>query len=643
MRGRLAFLSMGLLALVPAATPIVACNRILRPPVECVDDNPIVFYASTDAEVNAVTSLACNFWSDALPPQKSVSNEDRNDVLCSFLQADEQASSDESTTKPGIVLLNGGSDVRWAASRGDANSGPALYQIDDVSAPYFEKLLHPVSCQDEEGSNERAFALPLGIHRTNVIFINRCVVSRVLEKVWTEQAAEPEVLTEYEASSLDVVAEKLQLGPDLSCDGKSAGNSKPITFEEFEILLKWAQRFWEQVKPPECKVHQIEHPFALPVGKLGSRWPLTAFFYEDLMVGIDGLYNAVWHADAENAVGKEPETCGFHSSDLDGSDGLFARFKLVAEHATPVEDKERPSWKVAVDHVRQGCALAAPSGDWAVAEFYEKIEPGCLPESITIPEDVAVLPFPGTEDAFVFALNTTAVRADLDECKRSSWLEFVQTDRPALMEYSRVKGSIPPLTGLLDTDLESLSSYQKEAYQRFKECESGTDSDCQLFWAVSGVSNTADSIPPDLEDEEPCEPKSLPLDGPEFLCEGAIEPVGAMPSGGNVNSGGPLQTGGTETGSGGEAVACSPSGGSDGSSAAAGSDGSSAAGGSGGASEVPPSTDVGDDLYELLKRWRNKNPEECTRYEAGIKEVLKTLAKRRPYCPEIPKSPSPTN
>jgi hypothetical protein len=133
-------------------------------------------------------------------------------------------------------------------------------------------------------------------------------------------------------------------------------------------------------------------------------------------------------------------------------------------------------------------------GDWAtVLEASSSGDEGCTyptPQNRVVDQPhVAIRPFPGTENAFVYASDVVVSRVDLSDsedpksCIVRSWFEDVASDPEILADYWRLKGSIPPQP---EATMREPSDYQENAAARYAACRDA-DSNCRLLRAVSAV------------------------------------------------------------------------------------------------------------------------------------------------------------
>jgi hypothetical protein len=390
-----------------------------------------------------------------------------------------------------LAVLNGGSDVLRLASEGrpiDTTNLTGLFPLDSLFRPgglseqsYFAEILRPRPCR----TNDSILALPVGIHRANVLFANRKLVRQVVER------ALGSALSVEDCSTMRAVRAGFCLRDieSAGCESEPEPNCQEAGFGDVASFLRFLELSLTFSPNYTCDVPNPRYPF-----RVADKGPwLALLFYENLMVSHGTLYEDVWHARAAEQIrSAEEPSC----PDVTGLLGDFERLMRLSDRSN--------DWEGAVNSVAKGCALATAMGDWGTVAWEtealrdppgESCQYATKGKRIVDNTDVAVLPFPGTADAFVFASDVMVSRIRLDSdgakaCEAAAWFTDVASDPEVLGDYWRLKGSIPPMPQMPVTDF---SGYQQATYERFQEC-SESPSKCRLLWAVSGVAHPS---PPD--------------------------------------------------------------------------------------------------------------------------------------------------
>ncbi|HEX2736171.1 MAG TPA: hypothetical protein VHM70_31435 [Polyangiaceae bacterium] len=242
----------------------------------------------------------------------------------------------------------------------------------------------------------RLFAVPVGLHRVNQLYVNR---QRLAATGHTWPPA----------------------------------NSPVTTIDQFLALLAELQN-----PPPGSAASACAHPFALAEGN----WPLSLLLVENLMVSVGGaeVYQSFW-GQLPQHVGLV--TAGYlHSGDsaylAKVDDGFVAFDKAVHYEERLMQYTSRlPKPLVAVGAPGQ-CDDSHPiftvMGNWETPNLDEAV--------------VDALPFPGTEDVYVYTADAFAMpaRPAADEVHSEDvealWFKVV-TDPLVEERYSSLKGSLP--------------------------------------------------------------------------------------------------------------------------------------------------------------------------------------------------------
>lgn len=327
---------------------------------------------------------------------------------------------------PDVYQANAGSDVLQLVVADDPDESAVCslnrlerrYQWRDR---YFSAAIDPCTCQRE------LYALPLGVHRLNVLFYNTELFERARQR-----------------------------GAEL--DQEIVDPSELGSVEEFLNLL-------EQIAQWSLADDEGDPVTPLALGNESS-WPILIAAFENLLAAYpDHVYEALWQGPAGAAESDVlPAALGRLASDLRR---LGAMSNL----------DERISWQTAVERVAKGRALFSIMGDWAWAQVPDGLQ-----------GRVAAVPFPGTQGTYVYTPDTFAVpRVDDSGASAHLWLREVVDNRATQLAFAKVKHSIPAVVDLDDAALDELGSeYLRRSYREFSACQHpGTD--CRLLLAVSGL------------------------------------------------------------------------------------------------------------------------------------------------------------
>lgn len=296
-----------------------------------------------------------------------------------------------------VMLLNAGSDVfRFVNCK--ATNEPQLLQelAADRWLSRIPSFLRPlVSCAADTGT-ARMFALPVGLHRLNQLYLNQ---------------------------------ERLQ-ATGLTWSPASLNGAAPSSLDQFLVLLG-------QLRERGC---------ALPVVIEDKDWPWSLLLVENIMVSIAGAdtYEQFWK-QLPKRVGDTIDL-----SDLDSDrrattvkavDEGFAAFEQAVDYAqrlaSYVQVQVNPMALVQEPGLcAEGLPIFTVMGDWDVP-------------NITV-DTVQAVPFPGTEGTYVYTAdafaipqsNEPAVQAD---AAATLWFEVV-SDPLIQLRYAGLKGSLPLVT-----------------------------------------------------------------------------------------------------------------------------------------------------------------------------------------------------
>jgi ABC-type glycerol-3-phosphate transport system substrate-binding protein len=334
---------------------------------------------------------------------------------------------DDAGDLPDAYQVNGGSDVlQWVFENDAENSELCL--LDRVAERYgmferyFEAALAPVSCQGQ------LFAVPIGIHRVNVLMYSKRALARLEEKASAEGIALPSIES---LTSSEEFLDYLELAGSLGVENDAGAPLVPLS-----------------------------------VGHSGT-WPLTILAFDNMLAGSPGAeYEATWMGRPNGETDDELRP---------GLERLASQLGRLA----PLSNlAERLTWQDATRAVGRGDALFLVMGDWALAQLDDDER-----------EAVAIRPFPGTEDTFVYTPDSFSVpRRDGDDGAAAHLLiREVLDHQPTQLSFARTKQAIPAVRGLDDDALAALQSdYLADSYRRFEACQDA-GSECRLLLAVSGL------------------------------------------------------------------------------------------------------------------------------------------------------------
>ncbi len=335
--------------------------------------------------------------------------------------------TNESGRLPDSYQVNGGSDVlQWVFDKaGEDSEVCSLNRVAErygMFDRYFDAALAPVSCHGQ------LFAVPIGIHRVNVLMYNRKALGRLEEEATLQGITLPSIES---LSSSEAFVDYLELVQSLGVENGDGTSLVPLS-----------------------------------MGHSGS-WPLTILAFDNMLAGSPGgEYEATWMGRPNG------------ESDDDLRPGL-ERLVSQLERLEPVSNLEgHLSWQEATQAVGRGDALCLVMGDWALAQLDEDER-----------ADIAIVPFPGTASTFVYTPDSFSVprREDDDGAAAHLWLREVLDHQPTELSFARAKQAIPAVRGLDDVALAELDSeYLVASYKAFDACQR-SDSGCRLLLAVSGL------------------------------------------------------------------------------------------------------------------------------------------------------------
>jgi glucose/mannose transport system substrate-binding protein len=401
-------------------------------------------FAEPPADVNNALLWVSTFWTDDeekkaldvltrhVPPEYNYQPLQMRTRVDSQLSL--RAAFDEGRL-PDVFQANAGSDVlRWVSKRDPEAS--AVCELDRLSRTfdwertYFPESLRPATCHGH------LYALPVGIHRLNVLFFNK----ELFERLAQQARSKGEVLRD------------------------------PSSLQSPQDLLAELERVAQLGR--ELELGDDFVPFAIGAQ---DEWPLTVVAFENVLLGLGkDAYHTLWQGELQVPDDSRQRELVRSLKDM------VAYLRSLVE-LNPMD--KNLSWQDALRQVGDGKALFTVTGDWGWAQ---------LDEAQT--ERVGTVPFPGTSQTFVYTPDSFAVPREDDKSgyRARTFLDSVIADKPTLLEFSKVKHSIPPRRDFATSQLGSASL--RESYQQFRDCSDGT-SDCEPVLAVSGLS------PPPGEDD----------------------------------------------------------------------------------------------------------------------------------------------
>ena len=419
---------------------LLACSGDVRlgdyPPSSCD-------LAEPPADVRDATFSIATFWSSDDHEDRALRTlTDRIDRRRYFVSFDDMTTrieaqrhiNDAFVTKrlPDVFQVNGGNDVlRWVEGHDSASTDVCsldrLRDEHDWNRAYFSTALAPLTCRGH------LYGLPVGIHHLNVLFYNR--------KLFTELQQHAQA----QGTPLRDLSE-LQSPHELVAELAAVAQLAAKTADGADVI-----------------------PLALGAG---SEWPLTVVAFENVLLGLGhDAYETLWQGGLENDDGSR-------AAELRAS---LEEMVSVLRELTGFSNVSQPvSWQDALRQVGSGQALMTVTGDWGWAQL----------DDSTV-ADVDTVTFPGTQGAFVYTPDSFAVPRELrkDGSSARSFLHEVVESRAALIDFARLKHSIPPRRDLEPDEIDSLGNDAlRSTYQRFLECNRDTaGAGCKLLLAVSGL------------------------------------------------------------------------------------------------------------------------------------------------------------
>jgi glucose/mannose transport system substrate-binding protein len=291
---------------------------------------------------------------------------------------------------PSTFQANAGADLlRWTAldtSDPEIASANLLTPLDGLFAGtgLSDVLPRDLLGALQAGPHPLPYAVPLNIHRLNVIYYNTDSLRRYQEK------------------------------------------HKGESFLKLAVLCP--ENLEELLSDPEQKL-----PLKIAVG-LRDSFTLTLFALENVLPAVAGtmtynaatggrLYDELLRGVLEERVWRGP---------------VFRALQCVQYLSRSFIDNRNKGWVEALDQVKMGEADFSVMGDWANGELKDALED----------HRVEAQPFPGSEGTFVFTSDTFPLPIGAPYWRESEALLKTLASIEAQLAFSREKGSIPARTDI---------------------------------------------------------------------------------------------------------------------------------------------------------------------------------------------------
>ncbi len=278
-----------------------------------------------------------------------------------------------------VIHLNAGWDVLGFTPCGKDGPKEGLMPLNSVLDA--ETLARPLAWRLADGCGEDVYALPVGIHRLNTLYVNEAHLRRAGCSVADLTAASQQGFLPL-LRDLDAVLVRGQAPSGTTCVQET-----PVS---------------------QSSTPAVESILALGTGE---PWALSLFAFENLMVARLGaeVYDEFWEG-AQFVDEAELQ--------------LVTLLDELADYA-PYLQADTPSPREAFERVLTGQAVFTVMGDW-----YEK----------DLTDDVSMRPFPGTEGVRVETADVFAIAENSKNPKAAAaWLRTVTTKR-VMQAYVEKKG-----------------------------------------------------------------------------------------------------------------------------------------------------------------------------------------------------------
>lgn len=296
---------------------------------------------------------------------------------------------------PATFTANAGADLlRWATIDREGNDFDYSY-VKDVSGlladtGLLEALRPELRSALAVGDSAELYGVPINVHRLNVLYYNTQVT------------------------------------------GALAGDRDPLELLSFARLC------------PESGAPDLPEGLKIAIGS--QDFALILLTFESVLPAIAGpaFYDALFRGEAPESVTAPGES--FHTdvrkalACVHGLSAHFVRPPPPDAGEEPPEPGEEPpefAWWEALQAVANGEAAFTVMGDWANGELEKELGN----------ESVKAIPFPDSEDTFVFTSDTFPLPIGAEsEAAVVALLETIASP-PAQQAFSKAKGSIPAWRG----------------------------------------------------------------------------------------------------------------------------------------------------------------------------------------------------
>jgi|GEM_PF-3053324 len=347
---------------------------------------------------------------------------------------------------PHVFQTNGGSDLLQLVDdqADDPTQICALNSLEEElrwKERLFPAALAPLRCGGE------LFAFPIGMHRLNMVMVNEVLAERVrevaIEEAWPwtsiEELGSAEELLEF----LERVAESGLVG----LDGEPAAT----------VSMGHAEA-----------------------------WPSQVIAFENLLASYSlEAYRAFFSGrPGEESDGDIENWARRIATDFTRLGALSDLGTLV--EGAPDEGPRKRTWSDAARRVVSGSAFFTIGGDWMLTQAGRDVD------------RVRLLPFPGTEELFIYTPDSFSVPRDnnSDGSEARVWFTDVMDNEATLLEFARQKNALPPFSDLSPARLSEagFSQYLTDSYFKFADCAK-SDGPCEVELAVSGLGPGAGADP----------------------------------------------------------------------------------------------------------------------------------------------------
>jgi glucose/mannose transport system substrate-binding protein len=367
-----------LLLLLPCAAGLLGCATPTREKVRL----EAYSWWTRDSEQNAFDAVLGLY--NAQHEDSEAVNQVTNDVNADEVRATLTARL-LAGAPPSTFQANAGADLlRWTAMDTTEAALPSASRIAPLDELFLRTglssaLPHDLYQAVLAGPRRRPYAVPLNIHRLNLIYFNTAALDRYKAAHAGRSFLDPALLCP------ENVAEQLD-DPDARLELRIAVGTR----DGFTLTL-----------------FALENVLPAVSGAKSYNDVTGGTLYDELFLGT--LSEARWHVPVVRAL----QCVQFLSRSFVRADDL--------------------SWADALNRVDTGEADFSVMGDWANGELKPALEAG----------RVDVQPFPGSEDTFVFTSDTFPLPVAAPYAEQSEDLLETLASAEAQLAFSQEKGSIP--------------------------------------------------------------------------------------------------------------------------------------------------------------------------------------------------------